>query len=74
MTGEGRLAPQGGLAGKIVLSAGMPRAGSGWYYNLVHDLVAASGGLASREIRQRYHLNRILTEVANGLAVRHGVG
>ncbi len=69
MTGEGRLAPQGGLAGKIVLAAGMPRAGSGWYYNLVHDLVVAAGGEPSREIRQRYHLHGILTEVNCNIGV-----
>ena len=47
----------------IILSVGMPRAGSGWYYNLTHDLVTASGGQDAREIRQRYHLQSILTEV-----------
>ena len=47
----------------IVLSVGMPRAGSGWYYNLTHDLVIASGGQDARQIRERYHLQNILTEV-----------
>ncbi|MBW8010231.1 MAG: sulfotransferase domain-containing protein [Chloroflexi bacterium] len=47
----------------IVLSVGMPRAGSGWHYNLIHDLVVASGGKDAREIRRRYRLGRILTEV-----------
>lgn len=47
----------------LILSVGMPRAGSGWYYNLTHDLVTASGGQDARQIRQRYHLGRILTEV-----------
>ncbi len=47
----------------IILSVGMPRAGSGWYYNLTHDLVVACGGKETRQIRQRYHLQRILTEV-----------
>ncbi len=41
----------------------MPRAGSGWYYNLVHDLVIASGGQNARLIREQYHLQRFLTEV-----------
>jgi hypothetical protein len=27
----------------LVLSAGMPRAGSGWFYNLTHDLLLANG-------------------------------
>ncbi|KAA3642766.1 MAG: hypothetical protein DWQ07_19760 [Chloroflexi bacterium] len=47
----------------IVLAVGMPRAGSGWHYNLVHDLVVANGGVDARQIRQRYHLGRILTEI-----------
>jgi hypothetical protein len=47
----------------IVLSAGMPRAGSGWYYNLTNDMVLAAGGQEARRIRQRYHLQGILTEV-----------
>lgn len=47
----------------IVLSVGMPRAGSGWYYNLNHDLLVAAGYQDAHEIRQRYHLEKILTEV-----------
>jgi hypothetical protein len=47
----------------MIISAGMPRAGSGWYYNLVHDLVVASGGQNARSIRNKYHLQRFLTEV-----------
>ena len=41
----------------------MPRAGSGWYYNLTHDLVVAGGGRDSRQVRSRYRLGRVLTEV-----------
>ncbi|MEW6715888.1 MAG: sulfotransferase domain-containing protein [Chloroflexota bacterium] len=47
----------------IVLSAGMPRAGTGWYYNLIHDMLVAAGFQDARKIRQQYHLQRILTEV-----------
>ena len=47
----------------IILSAGMPRAGSGWYYNLTHDLVVAGGGSDTRQVRRRYHLGGVLTEV-----------
>jgi len=47
----------------IILSVGMPRAGSGWYYNLTHDLVCAAGGKDARLIRRRYRLQRVLTEV-----------
>ena len=47
----------------IVLSIGMPRAGSGWYYNLTNDLMLAAGYQDARQIRQRYRLQGILTEV-----------
>lgn len=47
----------------IILSVGMPRAGSGWHYNLVHDLVTAGGGQDARVIRKRFLLQPILTEV-----------
>lgn len=47
----------------IFLSVGMPRAGSGWHYNLINDLVTASGGQDGRVIRRRYLLSPILTEV-----------
>jgi hypothetical protein len=53
----------------IILSVGMPRAGSGWYYNLTHDLVTASGGKDARQIRTRYHLQGILTEVNCNISV-----
>ena len=47
----------------IILSVGMPRAGSGWHYNLIQDLVIASGGKNARDIRKDFHLESILTEV-----------
>lgn len=47
----------------IILAAGMPRAGSGWHYNLVHDIVVAAGGQDARAIRRRFLLTPILTEV-----------
>jgi hypothetical protein len=47
----------------LVLEAGMPRAGTGWHYNLIHDLVVAAGGHDARRIRRRYGLSPILTEV-----------
>ena len=47
----------------LLLSIGMPRAGSGWYYQLQHDLMLVNGGKEARSIRHRYHLERILTEV-----------
>ncbi len=53
----------------IVLSVGMPRAGSGWHYNLVHDLMKTTGCAEAREIRTRYHLQSILTEVNCNIGV-----
>ncbi|MFC2054646.1 sulfotransferase domain-containing protein [Chloroflexota bacterium] len=47
----------------ITLSIGMPRAGSGWFFNLTNDLLVASGFQDARYIRKRYHLQRVLTEV-----------
>jgi hypothetical protein len=47
----------------LILSIGMPRAGSGWHYNLIHDLNVAAGRQDARVIRQKYHLEKILTEV-----------
>jgi hypothetical protein len=47
----------------IILSVGMPRAGSGWFYNLTHELALAAGCQDAHQIRQRYHLQGILTEV-----------
>ena len=53
----------------IVLSVGMPRAGSGWHYNLIHDLMATTNCADARDIRVKYHLERILTEVNNNIGV-----
>ena len=47
----------------LVLSIGMPRAGSGLYYNLTHDLLVAAGYQDARQVRSRYFLQKILTEV-----------
>lgn len=53
----------------IVLSVGMPRAGSGWHYNLVHDLMATTGCDDARDIREKYGLQNILTEVNCNIGV-----
>ena len=53
----------------IVLSVGMPRAGSGWHYNLVHDLMQVTGCADARDIRARFHLESILTEVNCNIGV-----
>lgn len=53
----------------IVLSVGMPRAGSGWHYNIVHDLMDVAGFDDARQIREQYHLQSILTEVNVNIGV-----
>ena len=53
----------------IILSVGMPRAGSGWHYNLVHDLMRTTGCADAREIREKYRLQDILTEVNCNIGV-----
>lgn len=53
----------------IVLSVGMPRAGSGWHYNLIHDLMQTTGCADARDIREKYHLQKVLTEVNCNIGV-----
>jgi len=53
----------------IVLSVGMPRAGSGWHYNLIHDLMKTTGCADAHDISKRYHLQNILTEVNSNIGV-----
>jgi hypothetical protein len=53
----------------IVLSVGMPRAGSGWHYNLIQDLMKTSGCADARDIREKYRLQKILTEVNCNIGV-----
>jgi hypothetical protein len=53
----------------IILSMGMPRAGSGWHYNLVHDLMKTAGAVDAHQIRERYRLQGILTEVNSNIGV-----
>ena len=53
----------------IVLCVGMPRAGSGWHYNLIHDLMKTTGCADVRDIREKYKLQNILTEVNHNIGV-----
>ena len=53
----------------IVLSVGMPRAGSGWHYNVIHDLMATTGCADARDIREKYRLHKVLTEVNCNIGV-----
>jgi hypothetical protein len=47
----------------------MPRAGSGWHYNLVHDLMRTTGCADARMIREKYNLQGLLTEVNCNIGV-----
>ena len=53
----------------IILAVGMPRAGSGWHYNLVHDLMATTGCDDAHEIRAKFGLESVLTEVNCNIGV-----
>ena len=53
----------------IYLSVGMPRAGSGWHYNLIHGLMQTTGCVDARLIREKYRLQKILTEVNCNIGV-----
>lgn len=53
----------------IVLCVGMPRAGSGWHYNLIQDLMRTRGAVEARDIREKYRLQNILTEVNCNIGV-----
>jgi hypothetical protein len=46
----------------IVLSVGMQKAGTAWYFNITNDLLQAVGHQDIRELRSRYHLQRFMTE------------
>ncbi len=45
----------------IVLSAGMQKAGTGWYWNMTNELLMAAGHPDAREIREKYQLQTVLT-------------
>lgn len=53
----------------IILAIGMPRAGSGWHYNYIKELMASTGCEDARDIREKYGLQKILTEVNCNIGV-----
>ena len=53
----------------IVLSVGMPRAGSAWHYSIIHDLMATTGSVDARDIRAKYRLQNILTKANCNIGV-----
>jgi len=44
----------------IVISAGLPKSGSGLLFNLTNDLLEAAGNTGVRDLRERHHLENIL--------------
>ena len=44
----------------LVLSVGMPKSGSAWYFNLTNDLLIASGFQDVRAVREEFQLHSIL--------------
>ena len=44
----------------IVLSAGMEKSGTGWYFNLTNDLLVAAGHQDIRVVREKFRLHGIL--------------
>jgi hypothetical protein len=44
----------------IIVSAGMPKSGSAWFFNLTNDLVLAAGKQDIRAIREQFKLHSIL--------------
>lgn len=52
---------------EIIPSAGMPRAGSAWFYNLILDLWLATGRGNIRKYREKYHLQNVITEVNHNI-------
>jgi len=45
----------------VVLLAGMPRAGTAWYYSLLNDLWLSAGATDARMLRTRFHLERFMS-------------
>ncbi|HNB42537.1 MAG TPA: sulfotransferase domain-containing protein, partial [Anaerolineales bacterium] len=43
--------------------------GSGWHYNLIHDLMKTTGCADAQDIRKKYGLQKILTEVNCNIGV-----
>jgi len=44
----------------LIISAGMQKSGSGWLFNLINDLLIASGFDDVRSLKDKYHLDSVL--------------
>ena len=44
----------------LIVSAGMEKSGTGWYFNMTNDVLVAAGHSDSRQIREQYGLQSIM--------------
>jgi hypothetical protein len=44
----------------IIISAGMQKAGTGWFFNMTNDMLVAAGAQDVRQVREKYYLHPIL--------------
>ncbi len=44
----------------LIISAGMQKSGSAYIYNLINDILIISGGKDTREIKEKYKLNKLM--------------
>jgi hypothetical protein len=51
---------QKGISRSLILSAGMPKSGSAYVYNLINDLMIAGGHRDAREIKRDYKLQALM--------------
>jgi hypothetical protein len=48
------------MGNSVIISAGMPKAGSAWIYCILRDCAVAAGGRDPAEIRDRYNLHHFM--------------
>ena len=51
----------------IVISAGMPKAGTAWYYQMTNDLLVAAGFQDAGGVREKFHLDTIMLYETNSV-------
>ena len=44
----------------LIVSAGMEKSGTGWYFNMTNDVLVAAGHSDSRQIREMYGLQSVM--------------
>lgn len=51
----------------LVISAGMPKSGSGYIYNLINDLLVCAGHKNARDIKEKYALSDVMQYYNNNV-------